>query len=566
VVVLRTMTRAGARRSTAPDLAELAALHRQHHRHPDLAMLAEAYRVAARLHQGQTRESGTPFITHPVAVARIVAELGLDTTAVAAALLHDTVEDTMYTLAHLRTQFGEATARLVDGVTKFDKIFFGEVAEAETFRKMILAAATDIRVLIIKVADRLHNMRTIRFKPPGSQVRTATVTRDIFIPFADRLGLYVLRRELEDLVLAVLEPEAYRRIEEHLQASSELRAADVATARQQLLAALRRSRIRAQVHDRPRHHYSIYREMLKHPHGGPRNPPRLVVVTSDRADCYAALGAVHQTWRHVPGIFHDMIAAPKYNLYQSLHTSVIGPGEQPMDVLIRTRHMHRLAEVGVAADLARHSPASTTPELEWLTRLLTWQHAADPQHFLDALRSDLAQQDVTLVTVAGTPVTVPAGSTCLDLAYHLDPIAADRLIGARINGKLTPLATAPQPGDEVELIHTRPGEQSGMSEQWLAWAHTPHARLRIAEALSDQQASLADQVAAGKTALAHALQQRDRALPVDGTIAALAQDRGYPDQEALFLAIYLGKLEPGDLADNLISRVDDHANSLALGN
>ena len=541
------------------EVAELAEMHRRHHPGADLARLREAYRVAAELHRGQTRESGEPYITHPAAVARVVAELGLDTTAVAAALLHDTVEDTAYTLAHLRAQFGPATAELVDGVTKLDKLHFGEAAEAETFRKMILAARGDIRVLIIKIADRLHNMRTLGFKPKSSQVRTATVTRDIIIPFADRLGLYAIRRELEDLVFAILEPDTYRRIDDYLREAAAGRRLLVVAAERRLAAALRGSRLRAKVYDRPRHHYSIHREMVKHPRSGPENPPRLVVVVAgERPDCYRALGVVHRTWRPVPGRFKDMIASPKYNLYQSLHTTVVGPGDQAMDVLIRTRHMHKLAEIGVAAELAdRKGDLSSMLQLEWLDRLYAWQQeAVEPDSFLDSLRTDLAYPEITVVAGA-CQVSLPSGSTCVDLAYHIDPVAADRLIGGSVNGRFTSLSTSLTDGDRVELIHARPGQGGWPSRDWLASVRTPRARLRISQAFAEHEpVALREQVRAGRAVLANALRLRDRALPDEETLTALAADQGLPDHEALFLALHQGRRDPDETADRLIAWVD----------
>jgi GTP pyrophosphokinase len=550
--------------------------HRKHCRGADLRLLREAYRVAARLHNGQTRDSGKPFIIHPVAVARIVAELGLDTTAVAAALLHDTVEDTSYTLGHLRSDFGDAVARLVDGVTKLEKIYFGEAAEAETFRKMILAARADIRVLILKIADRLHNMRTLSFKPRPSQVRTATVTREIIIPLADRLGLYAIRRELEDLVLAALEPETFHQVDDYLHRVGPSRQAQVSAAQRQVAPVLRSSHIRAKVYDRPRHHYSVYREMTKYPQLGPQNPPRLIVVVAGgTVDCYRVLGAVHRTWQPIPGRFTDLIATPKYNLYQSLHTTVVGPAEAPMDVLIRTRHMHTVAELGIAADLAdRHRPGDHPPgrdpaggQFEWLDRLLAWQQqAGEPDRFLDSLRTDLGYRQVTIITAEGSRVTLPAGATCVDLAYQLDPLAAAGLVAAHVNGRLVSLSAALSDGDLVELIHTQHEDHPRPAREWLQSARTPHARLRISRVFAEHgsaapdqgPAALRDQVHAGRAALGQALRRRDRALPDDDTLAALAVERGFPDPHALFVAAHHGRLDADELADQLVAWVDRH--------
>lgn len=559
--MLDVLSRRPARRTPIDtEAARLAAAHRHHHRGADLKLLREAYRVAAAMHQGQTRDSGEPYIVHPVAVARILADLGLDTATIAAALLHDTVEDTSYTLIDLRNQFGDTIAGLVDGVTKLDRIYYGEIAEAETFRKMILAARDDIRVPIIKIADRLHNMRTLRHKPGPSQTRTATVTRDILIPLADRLGIYTLRRELEDRVLAILNPDAYQQIDAYLRDGRPDRDKLTAAAATRLAAALRRSRIRARVEDRPRHHYSIYREMAKHPHLGPQDPPRLaVVVAGGQADCYAALGVIHGTWPPVPGRFKDRIAAPKYNLYQSLHTTVLGPDSQPMDALIRTSRMHQVAQVGIIADLT--SPGADgqpSRQLDWLDRLVNWQQAAtEPGLFLESLRTDLTSQEITIITSDGTTCTLPAGATSIDLAYHLDPAAADRLVGAVVNGQLTALAVPLHDGDQVELIHGRHDEHLGPSASWLSSAQTPYARLQIAQAFATEQpAALTDDISHGRTKIEAALHRSGRALPKPDILAGVAAAYGYPDEQALFLAIHNGQHEVDDVVTELLNRVD----------
>jgi guanosine-3',5'-bis(diphosphate) 3'-pyrophosphohydrolase len=444
-------------------VADLEQAHRSRHTRADGSLLQRAHRIAERLHRGRTRANGEPYLTHPVAVAHTVAELGLDTTAVAAALLHDLVEDaaaapdTGYTMAHLRADLGDPPADLVERVRELDLLYLraaaGEELFGETLRRMLLAARTDGRALIIKIAYRLHHLRTLRFRRGPSQVHTATATRDIVIPLADRLGLHAIRRELEDLVLAVLEPEIYRQLDDHLRKTHEARAAQVDAARQLLGSALQRNRIRAEIQDRPRHHYSIYRRMVKNPHLGPQNPPRLVVVVAgDDLECYRAMGAVHRTWRPVAGAFTDLIAAPKYNMYQSLHTTVMGPADQPMDVLVRTTRMHAVAQAGVTAD--RSNGTASSPQLDWLDRLLAWQEeAAEPDHLLGSLRTDRASRPITVLTADGTAVPLATGATCVDLAHHLDPNATDRLVSANVNGRLTALTAPLTDGDRVELVH-----------------------------------------------------------------------------------------------------------------
>ncbi|MGH8879669.1 MAG: RelA/SpoT family protein, partial [Stackebrandtia sp.] len=382
---------------------ELEATHRANNPAPLVALLRKAYRIAEQMHRGQNRKSGEPYITHPIAVAQILAEIGLDTTTLAAALLHDTVEDTSYTLQRLRDDFGGEVALLVDGVTKLDKVYFGEAAEAETFRKLIVAAGRDVRVMVIKLADRLHNMRTIGAKSPASQKRIAEATREVLIPLADRLGLYVIKRELEDIVLSTVDTDVHREIDDYLNNNTD-RARCVAVAVGGLRDAFRSAKIDAEIIDRPRHHYSVYREMAINPRRGPQDPPRVVLVIGGPVtDCYAALGEVHRLWRPLPGRFKDFIATPKFNLYQSLHTSVIGPENEPMDVLIRSVGMHQTAELGIAAHLSRESSRKdASAELTWLHRLLDWQSdAIDPTRFLESLRCDLADEQILVFTTNG---------------------------------------------------------------------------------------------------------------------------------------------------------------------
>jgi GTP pyrophosphokinase len=337
-------------------VAELEAAHRAHCDQPDLLLVRKAYRIAEQMHRGQARKSGEPYITHPIAVSHILAEMGVDTATIAAGLLHDTVEDTSYSLERLRSDFGAEIARMVDGVTKLDKIHLGSAAEAETFRKLVITAGQDIRVMVIKLADRLHNMRTIKFKKRESQIRIATATKDVLIPLADRLGLYIIKRELEDIVLETIEPDIYKRIVEHVESDAD-RNRQVAEIVPQVRRGLRRFKVSAKLLDRPRHPYSVYREMEKHPGTGPADPPRLVVVVDGPlTECYAALGAVHGQWKPIGGKFRDLFAARKFNLYESLHTAVNGPGGIGVEFLIRTQQMHETAEIGIVTGLGDPGP------------------------------------------------------------------------------------------------------------------------------------------------------------------------------------------------------------------
>nr|WP_144300592.1 HD domain-containing protein [Stackebrandtia nassauensis] len=552
---------------------ELETTHKGKHPAPVVPLLRKAYRIAEQMHRGQNRKSGEPYITHPIAVAQILADLGLDTTTIAAALLHDTVEDTSYTLQRLRDDFGGEVALLVDGVTKLDKVYFGEAAEAETFRKLIVAAGRDVRVMVIKLADRLHNMRTIGAKSPASQKRIAEATRDVLIPLADRLGLYVIKRELEDIVLSTVDTDVHKEIDDYLNGNTD-RARQVGRAVVQLRESFKAAKIDAEIIDRPRHHYSVYREMAINPRRGPQDPPRVVlVIDGPVTDCYAALGEVHRLWRPLPGRFKDFIATPKFNLYQSLHTSVIGPEDEPMDVLIRSMAMHQTAELGIAAHLARESSRKNkSAELTWLHRLLDWQSdAIDPSRFLESLRCDLADEQILVFTTNGGQHILPIGATPVDLAYCISASDGDRLIGAYINGHLAPLADQLSEGDLVEPITADAASgYPGPSKEWLLSAKTPQAQLLISQWFAGYrgphatesartvggQRTLTDRIEAGHLAVNAALRRRDRGLASTEPLLRLALDLGYPDLDALYLAVYDKKLDAGELADKLIASVD----------
>ncbi|MQM26453.1 HD domain-containing protein [Glycomyces sp. NEAU-7082] len=553
----------------AGKVAQLEAAHRAHFAQPDMLLVRRAYRIAEQMHRGQARRSGEPYITHPIAVSTILADLGVDTPTIAAGLLHDTVEDTPYSLEALRGDFGDEIAVMVDGVTKLDKIHLGSAAEAETFRKLVLTAGRDIRVMIIKLADRLHNMRTIKFKKRPSQIRIAEATKDVLIPLADRLGLYVIKRELEDIVLETLEPEVFQRIKEHIGSDTD-RKRQVEAIAPQVRRALREFKVAARLLDRPRHPYSVYREMQKHPGTGPADPPRMVIVVDGPAtDCYAALGAIHKLWKPVGGKFRDLIAARKFNLYQSIHTAVIGPGGQSIEFLIRTREMHETAEVGIVAGLRQSGGDQMEIQLPWLQRLLDWQHeVADSGQFLDSLRCDLADQDILVFTGDGEQLTVPKASTPVDVAYCSGPSKGHRLIAAYVNGEIAPLSRPLRDGDTVELVLT--AEQPyGPSKQWLEHAKTPEAQLHINDwfAAADDLDStdelpvipmqrFEDELKAGKNRLWRSLIARGRGLAGEQPLHGVASSLGYPDLDSLYLALAREKLDPDELAEKLITTVD----------
>ena len=542
----------------------LVRTHRTVHARPDLPLLHRAHAVAHRMHDGQVRRSGEPFITHPIAVATILAELGMDTTTVAAALLHDTVEDTSYTLGKLREDFGSEVSHLVDGVTKLDKVFFGESAEVETIRKMIIAAGRDVRVLVIKLADRLHNMRTLKFKSRPSQLRTARATRDVLVPLADRLGIHVFKRELEDLVLATLEPEAYTRINGYLTQRPD-RNSEIIAVIGQLKHALRAQRVTARITERPRHHWSIYTDMCESPVPEPYDPPRLLVhVSGPPTDCYAALGAVHAVYRPTPGRFKDFIAAPKFNLYQSLHTTVIGPDSEPLEVLLRTEEMHQIAEYGIVAHYRRGDNVTSGArggELGWLRRLLDWQsEATGASEFLASLRCDLAYGQIQVFTTRGDQLSLPADATPVDVAYAVATTTGDRLIGAYVNGRLAPVTAHLDDGDVVEIITASGDDYPGPSREWLETTKSATAQIQINQWFAGRDgadgAALAKKIAAGRLAVGLALRQHERALGDDTPVVTLARRLGYPDADALFVAITDCRLSADEVAERLIASVD----------
>ncbi|AUG79935.1 kinase [Kitasatospora sp. MMS16-BH015] len=492
-------------RAPVPDAIEpIVEAHRRHHPQADLPLLGRAYRTAEASHRGQLRKSGEPYITHPLAVTMILAQLGAETTTLVAALLHDTVEDTEMTLAQVAAEFGPEVAYLVDGVTKLEKVDFGAAAEAETFRKMLVATGDDVRVMVIKLADRLHNMRTIRHMKPASRLRIAKVTREVLIPLADRLGIQVLKAELEDIVFATLHPEEYARTRALIAAHEAEPDGLLAPFAAALTRQLAEAGVTAAVTVRPRHCVSLHRVLLKRAVAAAPRPAdfgRLLVVVEENADCYAVLGELHTCWVPLPGEFKDFVAAPKFNLYQSLHTAVALPGGEVVEVLVRTRAMHRVAEYGVVALGDPHQPAEPQPEQAegdrtdparpgWLSRLLEWQQETpDPDTFWSALTADLSDdREITAVTECGETLQLPAGSSCVDAAYLLGEATGHRCLGARVNGRLVALSTVLGDGDVIAVLTEPvggPAEPGGPSPEWLEHARTPGARLAIERWLAE---------------------------------------------------------------------------------
>ncbi|MEU6642906.1 bifunctional (p)ppGpp synthetase/guanosine-3',5'-bis(diphosphate) 3'-pyrophosphohydrolase [Saccharomonospora sp. NPDC046836] len=528
-------------------LEPLAAVHRELHPNADLALLQRAYDVAEELHRHQRRKSGDPYITHPLAVAAILAELGMDTTTLVAALLHDTVEDTGYSLDALSADFGEKVAQLVDGVTKLDKVKLGHAAEAETIRKMVIAMARDPRVLVIKLADRLHNMRTMRFLPPEKQARKAKETLEVLAPLAHRLGMATVKWELEDLAFAILQPKKYDEIVRLVADRAPSRDTYLRWVIGELTNQLESSRITAKVEGRPKHYYSIHQKMIVrgrdlddiHDLVGVR------ILVEDVRDCYAAMGVVHALWQPMPGRFKDYVAQPRYGVYQSLHTTVIGPDGKPLEVQIRTHEMHRTAEYGIAAHWryketrGTHSgTAVDIDEMAWMRQLLDWQReAADPGEFLESLRYDLATREIFVFTPKGDVITLPVGSTPVDFAYAVHTEVGHRCIGARVNGRLVALERKLENGEVVEIF-TSKAEGAGPSRDWLAFTGSPKARAKIRQWFAKERRDEA--IEAGKEAISKEV--RKIGLPIQrlvsaDSMSAVAKELRHPDISSLYAAV-----------------------------
>ncbi|WP_428935530.1 RelA/SpoT family protein [Streptomyces sp. ACT015] len=479
-----------AARDRLPDaIGHLADAHRAHHPDADLEPLRRAYLLAESSHRGQMRKSGEPYITHPLAVTLILAELGAETTTLTASLLHDTVEDTDVTLDQVGAEFGAEVRYLVDGVTKLEKVDYGAAAEPETFRKMLVATGSDVRVMSIKLADRLHNMRTLGVMRPEKQERIAKITRDFLIPLAERLGVQALKTELEDLVFAILHPEEYQHTREMIVENASRADDPLAETTEEIRAVLRDAGIPAEVLIRPRHFVSVHRVSRKRGRLRGADFGRLLILVNEDADCYGVLGELHTCMTPVVSEFKDFIAVPKFNLYQSLHTAVARADGQVTEVLIRTHQMHKVAEAGVVALGNPYAPAPDDPadgeradptRPGWLSRLLDWQEAApDTDTFWSTLREDLAQdREITVFRPDGGTLGLPEGATCVDAAYAQYGEDAHACIGARVNGRLATLSTVLTDGDTVQLLMGQ-DPASEPSREWLEHAHTPAARIAI---------------------------------------------------------------------------------------
>ncbi|MDT7538373.1 MAG: diphosphokinase / guanosine-3,5-bis(diphosphate) 3-diphosphatase [Actinomycetota bacterium] len=551
-----TATKPGAMPAVLEPLAKTI---RAAHPKADLRVVQKAYETAESAHADQKRRSGEPYITHPLAVATILAELGMDTTTLVAALLHDTVEDTPYTLTDVRRDFGEDVEHLVDGVTKLDKIKYGEAAEAETIRKMVVAMARDPRVLVIKLADRLHNMRTLGFMPQEKQERTATTTLEIFAPLAHRLGMNTIKWELEDLAFATIYPKRYDEIVRLVADRAPSRDTQLAQVVEKVQADLSAAKIKATVTGRPKHYYSIYQKMIVRGRdfADIYDLVGIRVTVDSVRDCYAALGTIHALWSPVPGRFKDYIAMPKFNMYQSLHTTVIGPEGKPVEMQIRTAEMHKRAEYGIAAHWKyKESPTSQGPvkgdDMSWLRQLLDWQkEAADPGEFLDSLRFDLHQTEVFVFTPKGDVMSLPAGSTPVDFAYAVHTEVGHRCIGARVNGRLVPLESTLDNGDVVEVF-TSKTETAHPSQDWLQFVKSPRARNKIKQWFAKERRE--DAVELGKEAIGRAM--RKQGLPLQRLLGGealltLSKEMRLADITALYAEVGEGRVS----AQTIVQRV-----------
>ncbi len=563
--------RFGGGRAQMPVLDPLFTAVRANHPKADTALLERAYRTAEQLHSGQFRKSGDPYITHPLAVAQILAELGMTESTLVAALLHDTVEDTSYTLEQVSRDFGDEVSLLVDGVTKLDKVKYGETAQSETIRKMIVAMSRDIRVLVIKLADRLHNLRTLQYLRPDKKSRIATETLEIYAPLAHRLGMNTIKWELEDLSFATLHPKVYDEIVRLVAGAAPEREEFLSEVVAAVNTDLRAAKIKATVTGRPKHYYSIYQKMV----GRGRefsdiyDLVALRILVETPRDCYAALGVMHVRWNPLPGRFKDYIAMPKFNMYQSLHTTVLGPGGKPVELQIRTEDMHHRAEYGVAAHWKYKegkdkdgkggssvpAPAKgDSSDLVWVRQLLDWQReTSDPSEFLDSLRFEINSSEVFCFTPKGDVKSLPSGSTPVDFAYAVHTEVGHRCVGSRVNGRLVPLESALSNGDMVEVF-TSKAEEAGPSRDWLSFVKSPRARNKIKQFFTRERRE--ESIERGKEALAKHL--RKAGLPMQRLLTiehltAVARHFRLVSVDGLYAAIGEGHVGAAAAVNRLIS-------------
>jgi GTP diphosphokinase / guanosine-3',5'-bis(diphosphate) 3'-diphosphatase len=539
----------------------------------DRDLIAHAFRFAERAHEGQQRRSGEAFIHHPFGVAKICAELRLDEQTIAAALLHDVVEDTEVELEELRSEFGDEVAQLVDGVTKLTRVHFQsrEHAQAENYRKMVVAMAQDVRVILIKLADRLHNLRTIEYLGRQKQVQKAREALEVYAPLAHRLGIHQLKWELEDLAFQTLHPRKYDEIKAMVAERRADREEHVAQASDVLRHELEKVGIPAEISGRAKHFYSIYDKMAKK--GREFNEiydltaMRVIVERSGdegTRDCYGALGLIHSLWKPMPGRFKDYVAMPKFNRYRALHTTVIGPQGRPLEIQVRTREMHETAELGIAAHWYSYKPGAPKkgkdkgpdPEwLEWVRSVMDWQQdEADPREFIKTFRTDLFDDEVYVFTPKGEVKTLPSGSTPIDFAYAVHTDVGHRTVGAKVNGRIVPLHYRLHSGDFVEILTSKKGR--GPSRDWMTLAASSRARNKIRQWFSRESREDAEQK--GRESLEQALKAQNlpyRKLAGSAVLAQVIRETGFKKAEDFYVAVGSGKLTTGQIVNKVLQRM-----------
>ena len=529
--------------------------------------LEKAFAAAEKAHAGQLRKSGEEYITHPVAVAQILIDLGMDLPTIMAALLHDTVEDTTYSIEQIKSEFGDEVTSLVDGVTKLDKLTYGPTAEAETLRKMVVAMSRDIRVLVIKLADRLHNARTWDFIAAETAQRKARETLDIYAPLAHRLGMNAIKWELEDLSFRILEPKKFEEIERLVGERSPARDQITTEVISAIDLDLKVEGITAQVSGRQKHFYSVYQKMVVR--GREFNDIYdligIRILVDSVRDCYGVLGSIHARWSPVPGRFKDYIAMPKFNLYQSLHTTVIGPNGKAVEIQIRTFDMHARAEFGIAAHWkykSKNTESGKSPEVLWLRQLHEWQQESeDVGDFLETLRYDLRTPEVFVFTPKGSVIALPSGSTPVDFAYAVHTEVGSKCVGAKVNGKLVPLESHLVNGDVVDIVINK-GLNAAPSHDWLNFVTSSRARSKIKAWFSKERKEEA--IEAGQESIAR--QMRKAGLPIQKILGGhalleLAHELRYEDIETMYEAVGNGHVSAHSIIEKLtllISTVDAH--------